>query len=60
VAVATQNYHVVKGYSTVAIVFKPSIEGAEPSRDDIKIGQVLKYDEIADLALIRVPNVPRR
>jgi S1-C subfamily serine protease len=52
------NYHVVKGYSTVAVVFKPAVEGAEPTRDDIKVGQVLKYDEIADLALIKVSEVP--
>jgi S1-C subfamily serine protease len=52
------NYHVVKGFSNVAVVFKPTVEGAEPTRDDIKIGQVLKYDEIADLALIRVSGVP--
>lgn len=52
------NYHVVKGYSNVAVVFKPAFEGAEPTRDDIKVGQVLKYDEIADLALIKVSQVP--
>jgi len=52
------NYHVVKGYSSVAVVFKPTIEGAEPTRDDIKVGQVVKYDEITDLALIKVASVP--
>ncbi len=52
------NYHVVKGYPNVAVVFKPSVEGAEPTREDIRIGQVVKYDEIADLALIRVSEVP--
>jgi S1-C subfamily serine protease len=52
------NYHVVKGYNNVAVVFKPAVEGAEPTRDDIKIGQVLKYDEIADLALVKVSEVP--
>jgi S1-C subfamily serine protease len=52
------NYHVVKGLANVAVVFKPSAEGTEPSRDDIKAGQVVKYDEIADLALIKVADVP--
>jgi S1-C subfamily serine protease len=52
------NNHVVKGYSNVAVVFKPSIEGAQPTRDDIRIGQVVKFDEIADLALIKVSEVP--
>jgi S1-C subfamily serine protease len=52
------NYHVVKGYDNVAVVFKPTVEGAQPTRDDIKVGQVVKYDEIADLALIKVSEVP--
>jgi hypothetical protein len=52
------NYHVVKGYANVAIVFKPAIEGAQPTRDDIKVGQVIKYDEITDLALIKVSEIP--
>jgi S1-C subfamily serine protease len=52
------NYHVVKGYSSVAVVFKPDIEGREPSRDEIKVGQVVKYDEVADLALIKVSDIP--
>jgi S1-C subfamily serine protease len=52
------NYHVVKGNSTVAVVFKPAAEGTRPTRDDMKVGQVVKYDEIADLALVRVSDVP--
>jgi S1-C subfamily serine protease len=52
------NYHVVKGYDYVAVVFKPVKEGSEPTRDDIKRGQVVKYDEISDLALVRVAEVP--
>ena len=52
------NYHVVKGFSEVAVVFKPKIEGAEPTRYDIRIGRVVKYDEVADLALVNVPSVP--
>ena len=53
------NWHVVKGYSSVAVVFKPVIEGREPTREDIKAGQVVKYDEIADLALVKVTEVPQ-
>lgn len=52
------NYHVVKGYSDVAVVFKPAVEGMEPTRDDMRRGQVVKYDEIADLALVKVAEVP--
>ena len=52
------NWHVVKGYEYVAVIFKPTVEGKEPTRDDIKRGRVVKYDEIADLALVRVSEVP--
>jgi len=52
------NWHVVKGYSYVAIVFKPSIEGKEPTRDETKLGRVVRYDEIADLALVKASDVP--
>jgi S1-C subfamily serine protease len=53
------NWHVVSGYSSVAVVFKPGVEGQEPTREDIKAGQVVKYDEIADLALSKVTEVPQ-
>jgi S1-C subfamily serine protease len=52
------NYHVVKGYSNVAVVFKPATEGMEPTRDDMVRGEVTKDDEIADLALVKVAQVP--
>jgi S1-C subfamily serine protease len=52
------NWHVVSGYETVAVVFKPSIEGKEPTRDEIKRGLVVRYDEVADLALVKSSEVP--
>jgi S1-C subfamily serine protease len=52
------NWHVVKGYEYVAVIFKPTVEGKEPTRDDIKLGRVVKYDESADLALVKVSEVP--
>ena len=52
------NFHVVKGYSDVAVVFKPTTEGKRPTKDDMVIGRVTKYDEIADLALIKVGYPP--
>ena len=45
------NWHVVKGYEYVGVVFKPIIEGIEPTRAEIKLGRVVKYDEIAALLL---------
>jgi len=52
------NWHVVKGNSEVAVVFKPVVEGQEPSKADLRRGKVLKIDELADLALVRVENIP--
>jgi S1-C subfamily serine protease len=53
------NLHVVKGQSQVAVVFKPVTEGSIPTRDDMKLGQVIKFDEVTDLALVRAPDVPK-
>ena len=53
------NFHVVKGQSQVAVVFKPATEGAIPTRDDMKLGQVIKFDEITDLALVRTIDIPK-
>ncbi|MBV9426094.1 MAG: serine protease [Bradyrhizobiaceae bacterium] len=52
------NYHVVRGYSDVGVVFKPTTEGASPTKDDVLTGHVVKYDEIADLALVKVAEAP--
>ena len=52
------NWHVVKGYEYAAVIFTPTVEGKEPTRDDIKHGRVVKHDEIADLALVKVSEVP--
>jgi S1-C subfamily serine protease len=53
------NYHVVRGYSEVAVVFKPAMEGKEPTHDDIKLGHVVKFDQVADLALVKAVDVPK-
>jgi S1-C subfamily serine protease len=52
------NWHVVRGYDYVAVAFKPSVEGKVLTRDEIKRGQVTKYDEVADLALVKASEVP--
>lgn len=52
------NWHVIKGYSTVAVIFKPIIEGKEPTKTDMRRGVVIRVDEVADLALIKVDSVP--
>jgi S1-C subfamily serine protease len=53
------NWHVVNGPSPVYVIFKPGIEGRQPTREEIKLGQVVRYDEIADLALVKVVEVPQ-
>jgi len=52
------NFHVVKGQTNVAVVFKPTIEGTTPTRDEMKLGRVIKFDETVDLALVQVMDVP--
>ena len=52
------NFHVVKGQTNVAVVFKPTVEGTTPTRDEIKLGRVIKFDETVDLALVQVMEVP--
>jgi S1-C subfamily serine protease len=53
------NWHVVNGPSSVGVVYKPGVEGREPTREDIKMDQVVRYDEVADLALVKVTEVPQ-
>jgi len=53
------NYHVVQGYSDVGVIFKPAIEGKKPTHDDVKLGQVVKFDEVTDLALVKAVEVPK-
>ena len=52
------NLHVVKGFSVVNVVFKPTKEGKVPDRDEIRRGHVVKIDELADLALVQIDDVP--
>jgi S1-C subfamily serine protease len=52
------NWHVVNGSTLVAVVFKPAIEGVKPGPDDMKLGRVVKYDPVADLALVKVMEIP--
>jgi hypothetical protein len=48
----------VRGYEFVAVVFKPSIEGTNPRSEDMKLGRVIKFDPVSDLALIKAEEVP--
>ena len=52
------NWHVVMGADQVGVVFKPSTEGKTPSKADFRRARVLKVDEVADLALLHVDEIP--
>jgi S1-C subfamily serine protease len=52
------NWHVVRGYDFVAVVFKPATEGAKPGSGDMKLARVVKYDPVSDLALVKADEVP--
>ena len=52
------NWHVIAGYTFVAIVFKPAADGTKPGPNDIKLGRVVKYDPVPDLALVKAEEIP--
>ncbi|CAN7482060.1 S1C family serine protease [Phenylobacterium sp. LjRoot225] len=52
------NLHVVQGAKQVAVVFKPPMEGAAPGKADLRRATLLKVDEVADLALLKVDQIP--
>src|SRR4030095_3705503 len=52
------NWHVVSSSSEVGIVFKPVIEGRRLTKADVYRGVVVRIDEVADLALVKVEAVP--
>jgi hypothetical protein len=53
------NWHVVNGFRKVALLFKPTTEGAKPSEADIEIADVIKVDSTRDLALLHIAGTPR-
>lgn len=47
------NWHVVKGAKEVGVLFKPA-DGQKPNEKDVVRGTVIRYDAVADLALVKV------
>jgi hypothetical protein len=47
-------FHVVAGYSRVGIIFKPANEGQAPDAKSLVIADVIKTDQVADLALLKL------
>lgn len=52
------NLHVVEGAKEVGVIFKPKVEGASVGDAAVHRAKVLRVDEVADLALIQVAEVP--
>jgi S1-C subfamily serine protease len=52
------NWHVVRGLKEVSVVFKPEVEGEQPTREEMQRGRVVRVDEVADLALVMVDFLP--
>ena len=52
------NWHVIKGYSAVGVIFKPAQEGVKVTKADIRRARVIKVDEISDLTLLQVDTMP--
>jgi len=52
------NWHVIKNSKSIGIIFKPTQEGKAVTKDDVKIAKVIRVDEIADLALIKIESIP--
>jgi len=52
------NLHVVGDSDQVGVIFKPKVEGAKVSKADLVVARVIRRDEVADLALLQVAEVP--
>ena len=52
------NLHVVGKNTEVGVIFKPAVEGTAVNDADVHRAKVLRRDEVADLALIEVSEIP--
>ncbi len=53
------NWHVIAGYDTVGVLQKPEKEGEELTPSQVILADVVKFDQVADLALLRMRTPPR-
>jgi S1-C subfamily serine protease len=51
------NWHVIDGAKDIAIIMKPPV-GQRLSPGDVYVAKLLKYDQVADLALIQFLHIP--
>lgn len=52
------NWHVVGGYSEVGVILKPASNTQKISSSDIRRAQVIKIDQVSDLALLKLVEAP--
>lgn len=52
------NLHVVDDAEVVGVIFKPAVEGQAVGKGDVRRAKVIRRDELTDLALIQVEEVP--
>jgi len=52
------NWHVIEDYEVVGVIYKPIEEGREPTEADVHLATVVRFDEVADLALLKVDHPP--
>lgn len=52
------NWHVIEGHDAVGVIFKPALEGDQATAKDIVRADIIKIDQVSDLALLRVADVP--
>jgi S1-C subfamily serine protease len=52
------NWHVVEGSKTVGVIFKPQNTDTKIRESDAVQAKVLRIDQIADLAIIKVSSIP--
>lgn len=52
------NWHVVGSNKEVGVIFKPALDTQKVTKNDIYRGVVVKIDQIADLALIKLTEWP--
>ncbi len=52
------NWHVISGAKEIGVIFKPAREGAAPTKNDVRRATLIKFDEVVDLALLKVNVMP--
>lgn len=52
------NWHVIENHDVVGVIFRPSDPTQEIGESDLVKGTVIRFDEVADLALVKVAAVP--